>query len=219
MNNLTEIKTTGGANIGWVRTSWPFATLIVNKDRLELKASIMGSYIFTPSDIISIEPAGILLGGGIRINHTVDSYNKSVVFRSSEGAANLIKSIAKTGFLNNTTPPDAYTVAVISQARLNSGFAIKTTAVIGIVVIWNLLFLVDYRNLFMGDSEIILGGIGMRLASVFMIITAISLLTVEPVQQMILKPGRSVQDFRYFLYFIILICGIMLAAMIAIPVA
>lgn len=219
MNNLTELKITGGANIGRVRMSWPFATLIVNKDRLELKASVMGSYIFTRSDIISIEPAGILSGGGIRINHSVDAYSKDIIFLSSRGTNNLINSIRETGFFDETTTPDAYTIAEISQARLSSGFAIKPPAVIGIGIIWNLLFLIDFRHFFIGDSKVMIGGIGMRLALGFMILTAISLLTIEPVQEMILKPGRSVKEFRPFLYFIILICGIILAGMFAIPVA
>lgn len=219
MNNLTEVKITGGANIGKVRMSWPFATLIVNKDRLELKASIMGRYIFTPSDIVSITPASFLSGGGICINHTVDAYNKKIVFLSTRGAGSLIDSIKQTGFLNNTATPDAYTAAEISQARLNSGFAMKTSAIIAIVVIWNLFFLIDLRHLFFGDSKMAIGGIGARLGLGFMIATVILLLTVEPVQEMILKPGRSVKDFRPLLYFIILICGIILAGMFAIPTA
>jgi len=219
MNNLTEVKITGGANIGKVRMSWPFATLIVNKNRLELKASIMGSYIFTPSDIISITPGGSVFESGIRINHSVDAYNQNIVFLTSGGVANLINRIRETGFLDNTTTTDAYTSAEISQARLNSGFAMKTSAIIAIVVIWNLFFLIDLRHLFFGDSKMAIGGIGARLGLGFMIATVILLLTVEPVQEMILKPGRSVKDLRPLLYFIILICGIILAGMFAMPTA
>ena len=34
--------------------------IIVNKDRLELNASIIGNLVFQPSDIISIEPYSMI---------------------------------------------------------------------------------------------------------------------------------------------------------------
>jgi hypothetical protein len=144
--------------------SWPFATLIVNKDRLELKASVMGSYIFTRS--WHFYYSSRQLGGGIRINH-FDAYNKDIIFLSSRGTDNLINSIRETGFFDDTITPDAYTIAEISHF---SGFAIKTPAVIGIVVIWNLLFLIDFRHFFIGDSKV--NAPGFRLY-----------LTIEPVQE------------------------------------
>lgn len=52
---MNELKLTGGARIGMANATFPFATLKVNKDRLELNASIVGNIVFQPSDIISIE--------------------------------------------------------------------------------------------------------------------------------------------------------------------
>ena len=37
-----ELRFRGGAQIGWLRTSWPFVTLTVRKDRLVLKAPLEG---------------------------------------------------------------------------------------------------------------------------------------------------------------------------------
>lgn len=77
MNNL-ELK--GGVKIGMARANMPFATLNVTVNKLELNASIIGTLVFQPKDIISIEPYGIFAGQGIKINHTVSGYNKKVIF-------------------------------------------------------------------------------------------------------------------------------------------
>ena len=39
---------------GMANATWPFATLTVNKNELQLKASIIGNLVFKPSDIIAI---------------------------------------------------------------------------------------------------------------------------------------------------------------------
>jgi len=79
---MVEIKKTGGARIGMANATWPFATLKANKDRLELNATIIGTLVFKPNDIISIEPYGLIpfIGRGIRINHRVDKYKSKVIF-------------------------------------------------------------------------------------------------------------------------------------------
>jgi hypothetical protein len=52
---MTDIKFTGGARIGMANATWPFASLKVSKDRLDLNATIVGNLVFRPADIISIE--------------------------------------------------------------------------------------------------------------------------------------------------------------------
>ena len=66
---MYEIEETGGANIGFGRATWPFAKLLVNKNELQLNASILGNVYFRPSDVISIEPFTLFSGTGIKINH------------------------------------------------------------------------------------------------------------------------------------------------------
>ncbi|WP_295675034.1 hypothetical protein [uncultured Mucilaginibacter sp.] len=77
---MEEIRETGGARIGMANATWPMATLIVNQQTLQLKASILGDLVFKSSDIISIEPYTLIpvLGQGIKINHTVAGYNKKL---------------------------------------------------------------------------------------------------------------------------------------------
>ena len=56
IQNLNEFELTGGAQIGWSSASYPFATLTVNKDSLNINATIIGNYFFCLDDIISIKP-------------------------------------------------------------------------------------------------------------------------------------------------------------------
>lgn len=220
MYQPNEIKITGGGQIGWTRASWPFVTLTVNRDRLEIKASILGNFVFLPSDIVSIEQAsGIsMTGGSIRINHHVVGYKSNIVFQCSESAVGLINKINQTGFLTNTDPVPAHMDAEIKEARLSGSFPIKVPAAIAIVVIWNLCMFIDFRHFFDGSDPIqALGGIGTRMALGFMMLVCVSLLTVDPIRLLILKKGRSIEDVKFFLYFILFICTCMMIVTLSIP--
>ena len=108
---MFEIEETGGANIGLGRATWPFAKLLVNKNELQLNASLIGNVYFRPSDIISIEPSSFFSGTGIKINHRVSGYSQKIIFLTS-GSGDLIKRIEDTGFLNN---PDTIPAEVESR--------------------------------------------------------------------------------------------------------
>ncbi|RFZ92365.1 hypothetical protein D0C36_13110 [Mucilaginibacter conchicola] len=211
MNN-PEISITGGGNIGNVRMSGPFMKLIVSKDKLELRASIMGRYVFLPSDVISVTPAGI--GGGVRINHTVGQYNKEIIFRSL--GSDVIAQIASTGFLNNMEAASPQLKAEVEIARQSTGFAIKTSAAIAFVVIWNLFFLYDQRGLLSGGG-IVIGGIGTRSALGFAAVFALLMLFVEPFQILVLKPGRDAKDLRFFMFFLLFVSVAIFIGMSAMP--
>lgn len=208
---MYEINETGGARIGMINATWPFAKLTVNKDVLTLSAGIAGKLVFSQSNIISIEPySGMaLLGSGIRINHNVSEYNSNVIFWTFSNPADLINRIGQTGFLSNTNPGSYIPDASITLAQKQSGFPIKIPAIITIVVIWNLLFAYDFYNLFTKktNNPINIGG---QLALAFMVLTCISLLTLEPIQRLILKEGRSIKDIRLSVYFVLGITGFML---------
>ena len=101
---MNEIKETGGARIGMANATWPFATLKVTKDKLELNASIIGNLVFKPSDIISIEPHSSFISSGLKINHRVSNYKNLVIFWTFGNVNSLILKIEQTGFLNNNDP-------------------------------------------------------------------------------------------------------------------
>lgn len=50
---MDEIKETGGARIGMANATWPFATLTITRDTLELNASIIGNFWTPISNVFS----------------------------------------------------------------------------------------------------------------------------------------------------------------------
>lgn len=212
---MNDIEETGGAKIGLAHATWPFAKLMVNKNVLQLNASVIGDLYFRPSDIISIEPSSFLSGAGIKINHRVEKYSSKVIFLTS-GSADLISRIESTGFLHNSDILPSDVEAEITKYQLGGSFPIKWSAAIAFIVIWNLLFLVDRLGYFGKKSNMPLGN-GARLAIAFAFLFALGLLISEPFRQLVLKEGRTIKDVKPFLLFLMLITGIMFLALSAIP--
>ncbi|WP_316788347.1 hypothetical protein [Pedobacter frigoris] len=205
---MYQIEETGGANIGFGRATWPFAKLLVNKNELQLNASIIGNVYFRPCDIISIEPYTLFSGTGIKINHRVNGYSEKVVFLTS-GSRNLIKRIADTGFLNNTDPIPTEVEANIIKYQSSGSFPMKWSAVIVFGVIWNLLFLGDILGYFGDTNNRIPIGIGAQLALAFAFLFALTTLLSEPFSRLVLKKDRKTKEIRPFLLFLLLITGFM----------
>ncbi len=218
-NKIEELKETGGARIGMVNATWPFATLLVNRNELKLNASIIGSFSFNPSDIIAIEPYTIipLLGQGIRIYHRVENYNPKIIFWTFGSPEALIARIRQTGFLSNTDIISTDIKQEILAAQLKGGFPIKTSAGITLVVIWNILFLSDFYKFITGKATGSPLGIGAQLALGFAFFTCIGMLLSEPFRQLILKEGWALNERRMFLYFLMFISGIMLIVISFVP--
>jgi hypothetical protein len=212
---MNDIEETGGAKIGLARATWPFAKLTVNKNVLQLNASVIGNLYFRPSDIISIEPSSFLSGAGIKINHRVEKYSSKVIFLTS-GSSDLISRIESTGFLHNTYALPADVEAEITKYQLGGSFPIKWSAAIAFIVIWNLLFLTDQLGYFGKKSNMPLGN-GARLAIAFAFLFALALLLSESFRQLVLKEGRTIKDVKPFLFFLMLITGIMFLALSAMP--
>lgn len=97
---MDELKMRGGGMIGKSSSSWPFATLTVTKDRMELSVTLVGNYSFKKEDIISIEPYGFIpvIGQGIRIHHRVAEYKEKVIFWAYRNPRKVINEIKQTGF-------------------------------------------------------------------------------------------------------------------------
>jgi hypothetical protein len=216
---MYEIKETGGARIGMANASWPFAKLTVNKNTLILNAGLIGKLVFSPANIISIEPYNgtALFSSGIKINHNVNGYNPKVIFCTFDNPSALINRIAQTGFLNDTDPDTFIPDANLVSSQKQGGYPLKVSATIAIVAVWNLLFLYNARAFFTDDKLHNPLGFGAQLALGFMLITGISLLTLEPVRKLALKEGRSIDDIKSTVYFIMLICGLMLIATFFFP--
>jgi hypothetical protein len=48
----------GGARIGWINASWPLAELSVTPRSLVIRVWPLGTYTFTPEQIVRVEPYG-----------------------------------------------------------------------------------------------------------------------------------------------------------------
>lgn len=209
---MNEIKLTGGARIGMANATWPLATLKVNSEKLELNAGIIGNMSFQASDIISLEPYKSLpfIGKGIKINHKVASYNERVIFWTFQDPSSLIKQIQETGFLNQTEAwskiPNEKLIAKQSQGA----FPLKMSFAIGMIVIWNLLFLVDIIPFLILKTTKLPLGIGALSALGIVFLSAFLSLVSADFRGLILKEGRELDDIKKFAIFVMIISGFML---------
>ena len=100
---MDKLEIKGGARIAIANASYPFATLLVNKDCLELKVSILADLKFKTSEVLSIEPhrSFPFRTKGVKINHTNPNINKKVIFWTFTASAKIISQIKEIGFLNH----------------------------------------------------------------------------------------------------------------------
>lgn len=207
---MTELKLTGGARIGMANATWPFASLKVTKERLELNATIIGNLVFRPSDIVSIEPYSSFMSSGLKINHNVPKYKDKVIFWTLKNTNEVINQIQQIGFLDNTSNIDSKTDNIITERQKQGGFPIKLPFAIAVIVIWNILFLIDFLGFSNGNSEGVPFGNGIKMALGFVLVTSILTLISSGFRKIVLKDGRELIDISRFLYFIIFITGFML---------
>ena len=205
---MNQYELTGGARIGMANATFPFAKLKVNQSKLELNATIIGNLVFSPKDIISIEPyqQGVLGGSGLKITHNVSEYEEKVIFLTFKNSEKVINEIRKTGFLDNTESENSQEYFQILRKQKQGGFPIKKPFAIGAVVIWNLLFALDFIKIFKNPSSDFIFGIGVKTAIGLLLTTAVFLLVSKSFRNLVLKEGRELDDIKTFLYFIILIC-------------
>ena len=215
-HTMYEVKETGGAKIGMAHASKPFAVLIINKNKLELNASVIGNLAFRPADIISIMPWSQAFGKGIQIRHSVSNYPGSIVF-VTPNPVGLINQIDQTGFLTNRSPIPYDVDFEITTLQQSGRFPIKTSAAIILVLLWNILIISNFYIFFTGDKKGSPIGWGIFGAFGVFILTAVLILISEPFRELILKPGRKIEHVNRFLYFIILLCTIMLVAFSFVP--
>ena len=207
---MKEINFTGGARIGMANATWPFASLKVSKDRLDLNTGIVGNLTFKPNDIISIEPYSGFLSSGLKINHKVSKYKGKVIFWTFKNPNEIIRQIQQTGFLDNISNIDNETDSIITERQKQGGFPLKLPFAIAVIVIWNLLFLIDFLGFTNSNSEGMPLGNGIKMALGFVFAISILTLISNGFRKIVLKEGRELKDISRFLYFIIFITGFML---------
>jgi hypothetical protein len=198
------LKSTGGAQIGWMNATWPLARLTASAHQLSLSGLLLGTYAFSPSDVANLKPYGWLpiLGRGIQIIHTNANYPPKIIFWCL-GPERLIRRINALGF-----QPRAPLTAVPKR----NGIPFRWSFLIAVLVVWNALFLLDD---FVPWKEPRGPGIYTLLALLILFVTSVAAARSEAFQVLVLKPGRSVTEIRPVLNLVQLISGVMLIAFAA----
>ena len=132
---MGEISIRGGARIGIVNATWPFAKLLVSPMRLSLTC-VLDTYDFLPSNVVSLERYGALplFYSGVRIAHARPDYPSKIIFWCPGNPEVLISGIREAGFL-----PTAPASSVIQRR----GIPLRWSAIILFILIWNGLFLLN----------------------------------------------------------------------------
>lgn len=195
---FTPISRRGGARIGWLRFSWPFATLTITQSMLKLSVALIGDYAFTCEQVIAIEPNTFIpmISGGIRIRHNVSDLPRMIMFYWNGNPDDLINTIRSAGFL-----PIARSESV--SVDRDVPFRLSTIAVS--LLIWGSVYLfgAGYVSVTIPSVWIAL------LAFVLLFVVTTATLRNHFVQGMVLKKGRSINEIIAWLRFLRLLSVIM----------
>ena len=133
-NVATAFKSTGGAQIGWISASWPLARLSVTPRSLMIRTWPLGTYAFTPEQIVRLEPHGSipLIYRGIRVVHSNPDYPSRIIFWCFRNPERLIEQIRRVGFIPAAPPP---------TAPVKRGIPVRWSFIISLFVVWNALFI------------------------------------------------------------------------------
>jgi hypothetical protein len=186
---------TGGARIGLVNATWPFAKLAVSPSLLRL-SSLQGTYNFAPSDVVSLQSCGSIpiFSRGIRITHARQDYPAKIIFWYLGNPDSVITRIRETGFL-----PSAPASAEIRWR----GIPIRWTALVVLILTWYGLFLPMKA---FAKPPLALGLV--PLLGAFSVCWAIT--KYPQLQKAILRNGRSVSEIKAFLSLIQTVSGLLI---------
>lgn len=190
----------GGARVGWVNATWPFATLSASSRELALSGLFVGSYTFGPNDVVALEVYGSIpiLGRGLRIVHKCTDYPEIVIFWPLRNPNRVIDDIPLAGFL-----PASLSPAVGKRSRM----PFRWVAVIMFVFVWNGLFLLDG---FLPWREPGLPGPFVQLALAFVFASSVAVQQSAMVQAWLLQPGRSLLEVRPLVILLQVVSGFLL---------
>ncbi|MGM0934620.1 MAG: hypothetical protein ACQEWD_14370 [Bacteroidota bacterium] len=104
MKEKSNIKYIGGSRIGSRNLTFPFASLNISKEKLELKNTGFQNLIFYPEDILNIEEVYYFpfIAQGIKIKHNNPGYAKNIIFWSYNDPKKIIQTIQNKELLKDT---------------------------------------------------------------------------------------------------------------------
>lgn len=194
------IQLTGGALIGFVNATWPFAKLTASSSTLRLRC-MWDNYDFQPDEVVSLEPYGWIpvLRNGVRLGHARQDYPSKIVFWCSGNPEEVINQVREAGFR-----PSAPASSEVGKR----GIPFRWSAVIISILVWNASFFplrIDPHASRITLSVFLL----LRLLVAF---AAASLARVSvDFQKVLLKEGRSVNEIKSFLSLVQMASALLLA--------
>ena len=201
-----SLKSTGGVRIGWINASWPLAELSVTPRSLVIRTWPLGTYTFTPEQIVRIEPYGSIpvIYRGIRIVHARPDYPSGIIFWCVRNPARLIERIGQAGFVPAAPP---------ATAPVKRGVPFRWSFIIALFLVWNALFILG--GLLPGTPPPEKPGAFVLLALAVLLFASLAAERSSAFQRLVLKPGRSVGEIRPTLRliqlvsaFVLVICAI-----------
>ena len=198
---LPDVSFRGGSRVGWVNASFPLARLVANREKLTL--SSLGSYEFTPQQVVSFGTYGSfpLLANGLAIEHNRLDYPARVVFWCMGSRERVLEEIRRIGF--------APAGASVERPR---GMPFRWGFVIAVALAWNLAFLSDPRGYFSHAASPIPGSPGAVAALAMVFLLATCLRFSAGLQRVALAPGHTVGEVRSLLTLLQVISGPMALA-------
>jgi hypothetical protein len=177
----------GGARIGWINASWPLAELSVTPRSLVIRVWPLGTYTFTPEQIVRVEPYGSIpvIYRGIRVVHTRPDYRSGIIFWCVRNPARLIERIRQAGFVPAAPPP---------TAPVKRGIPFRWSFIIALFVVWNALFILG--GFLPGTPPPEKPGAFVLLALAVLLFASLATERSPAFQRWVLKPGRSVGEIR-----------------------
>lgn len=200
-----HVSSVGGARIGWINATWPFARLTARRDQLILNGTLIGKYSFSPEQVVAIEKYTVIpiLGWGIRIHHSVADYPRKIVFWCFGSPESLIRRIQETGFVAKADPDSVPT---------GRGMPVRWQALVAIVALWNGLLMLDMRQ---SGGSAGRPGTFTLVAFLLLFLGSVGIWRSPLLQRAILKPGRSCEEIKAWLYLLALGSGLMSVSMLS----
>jgi len=190
---------TGGARIGWMNATWPLAKLNVSSNMLDINATLLGKYSFSPDQVVGIERYTVIpiIGWGIRIHHNIASYPEKVIFWCLGNPNTLIKRIEETGFVGR---------AITDSLLQRNGMPVRWQFLAAAIVLWNLLFLIDIG---FPPKPTAKPGWFSFIAVLILFLGSISMWHFSALQRLVLKHNRDPGEIKAWLYLLAFISGVM----------
>lgn len=188
-----------------VNFSPPFATLTATSDEASITTTMFGlfevsTHNFPKTHVKSIERYCIIpfLAEGIRITHLIADYPTRIIFWCRPQT--VLDGIASAGFV------PAPTDGVIIAFRPRRGMAFRIAPLLGLAIIWNVLFYYDFTA---SPAKAPMPGPRALTALAMVAALSLSALFVPAVQSFLLKPGRPITEVRPTVVLVAFVSGFM----------